>query len=118
MRGTISKKIPYDDVDSDAHTEVHGIRRIGRSLVQFVDQVNFMPKPIVFWHLADEPALESAGIAGKPSYPDEMPSNRPSGRSATAQSMSSTHTIGGPAANTTLQSHPHTRLHTPTGGEP
>ncbi len=128
---------PNDYVDSEPHTGGTRGKRVG-PLVQFVCLVNYMPKPTVFWHLADDPTLDRDGIEAQPSELHETPSNRPSGArpsrwAATGRSISSTapsaaRTSKGrypsgtveviDVAEVLLQSHPYTRLPTPTGGEP
>lgn len=66
---------------------------------QFVRLVNYMPKPTVFWHLADDPTLDRDGIEAQPPLP-------------------AGHVELIDVAEVLLQSPPYTRSYTRTGEEP
>ncbi len=104
--------------------EVHGVRRVGRSLVQFVYPVNYMPKPTVFWHLADDPTLDRDGIEAQPPLPpgDAVEQAVPLVEAGVPSSDAKTTLPAGhveliDVAEVLLQSPPYTRSYTQTGGE-
>jgi len=98
--------------------------------VKFVRLVNYMPKPTVFWHLADEPTLDRDGIEAQPSLPPGdaveqavrlveagVPS-LPKGLATDAKTtLPAGHVDLIDVAEALLQSPPYTRSYTQTGGE-
>jgi hypothetical protein len=145
-RGKISKNLATTSTPNPT-LKAHGVRRVGRSLVQFVRQVNYVRKPTVFWHLADDPTLDRDGIEAQPPLPPgdaveqavrlveagvaRLPKALTMGGDRAVHVLDDT--IGGSDAKTTLpaahvelidvaevllQSPPYTRPYTRTGGEP